>query len=1246
MKNIFISSTFRDMQAERDLVQKRVLPELRDKARKYGENVGVIDLRWGVDTSELETDEGSRKVLSVCLDEIERSHPYMLIFMGERYGWIPEPKMIESAVEGKADKLVMDDYEKSITALEIEFGALSEKYGELDKCVVCMRSSLGHLIVDENERKMYLEENPKAAEKLRRLQERMREKLGNRIIEYTADWSEAEKVFKNFRTIGGQALEEAISKAYLMLFEKDWEAFANFTWQQREQLEVQAVMESKLKSFRGREKLLAQYRRQLEENNVLILQGEVGSGKTSILCKLMQILEEEGKKVFRFISGNTVNSSCVFELLKQMVWFMEKVLGVEEHFKDAGTEKEQNIWNMENETKKQSKYDEWKEYFVSLCFRLTKESEVYFCIDALDQLLKDEHLEKLDFLTGNRENIHFVASCTTEFELPLAFVEKGKCVEAVPLLSVEDSMEVIEGLSMASSRNVYARIRTAMLEKKDAGNPLYLSFMMQRLNMMDQEDLRDAVGEEEIVATGVRVLQEVPDRLEEAAVYVLEEAMERLSSEGETLREILNLLATSRNGLRKEDLDYLLSERGKAYPALDMSRMMKYLEGFFVLCSDGRIDFGHKVFRKGLREKILDIKSWQKKILDYLNLLQDDDMLKIHEGMYYARKLGNIEFAEQLICIYQSKEGEALGKAIALEAVADEGEFYSILVEKLYTSTEYEKRNNIVEFFLYNFSDILKQVPNSVKTKEKCLEKISWLCEKIYQCEKTLLNVRNLLYSYALLGEHNKKELNIQQAEKYALKALKYAEQFYEENECLKSKTAVAECRGLLGDVLFRQNKIKEAKQHFLLGLKYNEELYESTKRPKYLRYAAQISRILAKLCIKQRRYDEAEQYLVIIDKYLQSICKKNQKCENQKELILCFHMMGEVYELEKKYSEAIECFEMALEFSQSLVETESTIENIRLLSDSYRKIGRIYQLRHEYDVAEKFYIRMQEYLEMIYSKNKDCCHAFLGMFICNLLMAELYFSRKDYETASQYGIKAMEYSELLTRNGIWNHTAWNCLMLSYRTMGEISKAQKRYEEAEVYFENELEYSIKNNERYGESLKEVAISYLHLGEICGQCKKILKANGYYLKSVECIEKIYGKEHNEELFAYMMVGCISAATIFEKEEQFEEAKVYYEKAMYYLQKTGIKSAKHKRSYATIIEKLGEISRALGDYDGMAEYYRLQMFVEREEAKKEEKFLGKSDVQVESKEEVEEKREETSGSLFGKLKSFFQKKKSNK
>lgn len=101
MKKIFVSSTFRDMQAERDLVQEMLCPYLRNEAKKYGENIEMLDLRWGVNTSELESDEGSRKVMSVCLKEIERSHPYMLIFMGERYGSMMPPKLIKEMVDQK-----------------------------------------------------------------------------------------------------------------------------------------------------------------------------------------------------------------------------------------------------------------------------------------------------------------------------------------------------------------------------------------------------------------------------------------------------------------------------------------------------------------------------------------------------------------------------------------------------------------------------------------------------------------------------------------------------------------------------------------------------------------------------------------------------------------------------------------------------------------------------------------------------------------------------------------------------------------------------------------------------------------------------------------------------------------------------------------------------------------------------------------------------------------------------------------
>src|SRR4051812_9088373 len=45
---VFISSTFRDMQAERDHLVKVVFPALREKLLRHRVHLVDIDLRWGV----------------------------------------------------------------------------------------------------------------------------------------------------------------------------------------------------------------------------------------------------------------------------------------------------------------------------------------------------------------------------------------------------------------------------------------------------------------------------------------------------------------------------------------------------------------------------------------------------------------------------------------------------------------------------------------------------------------------------------------------------------------------------------------------------------------------------------------------------------------------------------------------------------------------------------------------------------------------------------------------------------------------------------------------------------------------------------------------------------------------------------------------------------------------------------------------------------------------------------------------
>ena len=115
---VFISSTFRDMNAERDELGKFIFPELRRFCRQREVEFVEVDLRWGV------TEEQSQRgeTLAVCLAEIERCRPYFIGLLGERYGWVPgdfRPDVVEG------NPWLADLKDRSVTELEILHGVLN-----------------------------------------------------------------------------------------------------------------------------------------------------------------------------------------------------------------------------------------------------------------------------------------------------------------------------------------------------------------------------------------------------------------------------------------------------------------------------------------------------------------------------------------------------------------------------------------------------------------------------------------------------------------------------------------------------------------------------------------------------------------------------------------------------------------------------------------------------------------------------------------------------------------------------------------------------------------------------------------------------------------------------------------------------------------------------------------------------------------------------------------------------------------
>ncbi|XP_067906172.1 NACHT domain- and WD repeat-containing protein 1 [Heterodontus francisci] len=93
---VFISSTFADMNMERDVLLDKAYPEVQAFCQKLGLVFEVVDMRWGVPNT-LTADHMSTEL---CLREIESCQrmslgPTFIALVGNRYGYRPIPRVIE-----------------------------------------------------------------------------------------------------------------------------------------------------------------------------------------------------------------------------------------------------------------------------------------------------------------------------------------------------------------------------------------------------------------------------------------------------------------------------------------------------------------------------------------------------------------------------------------------------------------------------------------------------------------------------------------------------------------------------------------------------------------------------------------------------------------------------------------------------------------------------------------------------------------------------------------------------------------------------------------------------------------------------------------------------------------------------------------------------------------------------------------------------------------------------------------------
>lgn len=118
------------MKEERNALQERVFPKLRELCMQHGCRFQAIDLRWCV-SEEAALDQ---QTMNICLNEIKRCQkvtprPNFIVLLGDRYGWCPLPAQIEATEFEKIMSVVSEDdrneyqgwYRKDDNAIPAEY---------------------------------------------------------------------------------------------------------------------------------------------------------------------------------------------------------------------------------------------------------------------------------------------------------------------------------------------------------------------------------------------------------------------------------------------------------------------------------------------------------------------------------------------------------------------------------------------------------------------------------------------------------------------------------------------------------------------------------------------------------------------------------------------------------------------------------------------------------------------------------------------------------------------------------------------------------------------------------------------------------------------------------------------------------------------------------------------------------------------------------------------------------------------
>ena len=1080
---IFISSTFRDMHAERDHLVKVVFPELRERCVKRQMHLIDIDLRWGV--TEEEAEQG--KVLEICLDEIERSRPFFIGLLGERYGFIPKnlPEDAEFA-----HPWLRDYASHSLTALEIIHGVLRNP--DMAKhSFFYFRDPAFISLMPESKRGDFVAENEEASSNLTSLKDSIR-LSGRSVMEnYPCRWDDAKQSVVDLDVFGQQVLEElwtAICTEYpedapepdpLDIERQIHEAFA----------------EERSHHHVGRKEQAAKLTEHVQgkDRRPVVITGESGCGKSAYLASWYRKYTSENPDdfVLAYFIGASPASANHHRLLRNMCEELKRKFALKEEIPEDDKKLSETLvaFLLAASGGEGGKLSFWNR-LLHRSPKMTKDRRIVIMLDALDQLSPIEGAHGLGWLLDYLpEKVRLVVSSL-----------EGDCLEVLrrreaeeillPPLTENEQRQIVQALLGEWRRRLDDKQMEALLAHPGVKNPLYLRVALEELRLFGSF--------EQLTARIQSLAEDIPG--------LFDQVLARLEEDhGRTLvMEAFALLGCSRYGLSEAEMLDLLSIEGKQFPRALWARLSRSARSYIVQRGE-LIGFFHRQLADAVEVRYLSQEKKHTKLAAYfehapLERKLDEYPYQLQHAEQWqslAAALSDLNFFEY--AWDHNRKYEWMGYWRSLKGRFEPGKCYQAAIE---AREKTESGTMGMASLLYKIGWLLHDMalyPSALLFYERALA----MREKAvgYKHLDVATPMYNLAELYQDQGKFAEAELLFKRAMAIYKKSLG------------PDHATVAASQNRIARLYFIQGKYAAAESLHKGALPILEKAL-GPDNP----YVAESLNNLANLYCGQGKYAEAEplyrRSLVIYEKALGP---------DHPQVAGSLNDLAGLYQDQSKYEEAEPLHKRALAIKEKALGPDHPS-----LAASLDNLANIYRTQGKYAEAEPLYRRALALLEKAHASD----HPDVAKCLNNL--AELYNNQGKYAEAEPLHKRALAIKEKALGP---DHPS---VAASLDNLANLYYVQGKYAEAKPLYRRELALLEK---ALGFDHPDVANCLNDLANLYYAQGKYAEAEPLYMRALAIYEKAFGPDH-----ATVAATLNNLAGLYKSQGKYAEAEPLYRRAV--------------------------------------------------------------------------------------------------